>query len=81
MENTLKPGKDAMPVHAVVFVFSQLRSGRFSMYFHLLSSTPNSFYTGGHIYPVEMNIYKGLKIPLPVKSQKHVFLPTFSSSF
>lgn len=43
------------------------------MYFYRLNSTPNTFHTIGHVYPVQMNIYRRLKIPLPVKSQKACF--------
>lgn len=67
----------AMSFHTVGFVFGQLRSCRFQIYFHFLNSTPNTFHTIGHIYPVQMNIYKRLKIPLPEKSEKQFFFQHF----
>ena len=66
-----------MQFHTVGFVFSQLNC-RFSIHFHLLSPTPISFYTGGCIYPVQINIYKGRKILLSVKFKKHGFSSNIS---
>lgn len=66
-----------MPLYrVVVFVFSQLKGCTLKMHY-FLNSAPNAVPTQDRIYPVQVNIYKRLKIPLPLKSKEHVFLLIF----